>query len=151
MTTITGFKSTTPEGAPVLADAHGNNVALKCLTCGGPVLAVLLQHQRGSSETKPTRCQTCNASYWLEVVPAESRLIVHRLTHKHSGRYCLGRAPDLTADQNLTSWKVVSAMLEAYGGAEYEEFAAAVRQHDHPTGGHAFVDYCIRNGWLRQA
>jgi hypothetical protein len=87
----------------------------------------------------------------LEVVLSESRLILHRLALKNSGRYCLGREPDITANQNLASWKVVSAMLDAYGGAEYEEFAAAVRQHNHPAGGHAFIDYCIRNGWLRQA
>ena len=39
-------------------------------------------------------------------------------------------------------------MLSADGGADFEEFIAAVRQHDHPAGGKGFIDYCIRNGWL---
>jgi len=42
-------------------------------------------------------------------------------------------------------------MLGAYGGAQYEELIAAVRQHDHPNGGKAFVDLCIGEGWLERA
>lgn len=151
MTAITNFSASETNGSPVAADAHGNNVAFKCVDCGGPVLAVLLPHQRGSSAQKPTTCRACDASYWVEALVIESRLIVHCLASKNSGRYRLGREPNLTAEQNAGSWGVVSAMLRAYGGAEYEDLGIAVRQHDHAAGGKAFIDYCIRNGWLRQA
>ncbi len=70
--------------------------------------------------------------------------------HKYSGRYCLGHTPSHTAHQNIESWSVISAMLNAYGGADVEDIAAAVSQHKHPDGGRAFVEYCIRNGWLKQ-
>ena len=69
----------------------------------------------------------------------------------NSGRYRLGREPNLTASHNAVSWNLVSAALRANGGAEYEDLIAAVRQHDHPAGGKAFIDYCIRNGWLQRA
>ena len=57
----------------------------------------------------------------------------------------------MTSSQNASSWTVVSALLSADGGADFEEFIAAVRQHDHPAGGKGFIDYCIRNGWLVRA
>lgn len=66
------------------------------------------------------------------------------------GRYVLGREPKLTAGQNCASWAVVRAVLNSYGGADYDDLVAAVRQHDHPAGGRAFIDYCIRNGWLKR-
>lgn len=67
-----------------------------------------------------------------------------------AGRYLsLGRQPRIRAGNNAQSWEVITAMLSAYGGAEYVDLAAAVSQHRHPAGGFAFVDYCIRNGWLR--
>ena len=151
MTTITNFNAFASDGTSVAADAHGNNVAFQCLACRAPVLAVLMQHQRGTSPAKPTTCRHCGAGYWIEAIVAESRLVVHRVAGQHSGRYWLGREPHVTAGQNAASWSVVSAMLNAYGGADYEDFSAAVRQHDHPAGGRAFIDYCIRNGWLVQA
>jgi hypothetical protein len=151
MVAITDFKAATPSGDQVQADAHGNNVAFKCLDCDGPVLAVLMPHQRGASESNPARCKICGAEYWIEAIAAEARLVVHAMHHEHSGRFCLGREPNLTTGQNLASWSVISAMLSAYGGADYEDLAVAVRQHAHAAGGKAFVDYCIRNGWLKPA
>jgi DNA-directed RNA polymerase subunit RPC12/RpoP len=151
MTAITDFNVTTANGEQVQADAHGNNVAFKCLDCGGPVLAVMMKHQRGESESSPTACKSCGAKYWIEVDAPQSRLVVHRVPVKNAGRFCLGREPNLTAGRNLASWTVISAILQAYGGADYEDLAIAVRQHDHPAGGRSFVDYCIRNGWLKRA
>jgi hypothetical protein len=68
-----------------------------------------------------------------------------------AGRYVRGETPSHRVQSTKASWKVIEAMLDAYGGAEYEQLVAAVAQHDHPAGGKAFVDYCIRNGWLRRA
>lgn len=66
-----------------------------------------------------------------------------------SARRCrLGRAPQHTARQNIKSWGVISAIMSAYGAADYDDLIAAVRQHEHPEGGKGFVDYCLRNGWL---
>jgi hypothetical protein len=139
------------QSRPVPADAHGNNVAFSCLNCSGPVLATLMEHQRGSSAAKPTTCRVCGASFWLEVQVDRKRLLVHRLPVFESGRYVVGRTPQHSSGPNIASWGVVSSLLSAYGGAEYEELVAAVRQHDHPAGGKGFIDNCIRNGWLRRA
>lgn len=150
MSAVTGFNAWS-QSQRVPADAHGNNVAFACLDCGGPVLATLLVNQRGSSEEKPTQCGTCSASFWIEPQIARNRLLVHRVRVADSGRYVLGRTPTHTSGPNIASWSVVSALLSAYGGAEYEELVAAVRQHDHPEGAKAFIDYCIRNDWLQRA
>jgi hypothetical protein len=77
--------------------------------------------------------------------------LARSMTSSYSGRYRLGREPKLTAEQNAASWKVIAAMLEAYGGADFDDLAVAVSQHDHHAGGRAFVEYCIRNGWLQRA
>lgn len=148
MKTIINVNVVTSDGNSVPADAHENNVAFACLVCGGPVLAAILQFRRGASEANPTKCCKCEANYWVEALASQSRLIVHTIQSKYSGRYMFGRKPSLTAKQNADSWGVISAMLTAYGGAEYEDLSAAVRQHNHVAGGRAFVDYCIRNGWL---
>ena len=150
MTAITGFTAWS-ESQRVPADAHGNNVAFACLGCGGPVLATLLPHQRGSSEAKPTECRTCSAAFWVDPEVASTRLLIHRVKSSESGRYVAGRSPVHTLGQNVASWSVIAALLSAYGGADYDELVAAVRQHDHPAGGKAFIDYCIRNGWLQRA
>jgi hypothetical protein len=65
-------------------------------------------------------------------------------------RYRVGNPPRLSAKPNVASWSVINAIMSAYGGAEYDDLAAAVSQHAHPAGGRAFVDYCIRNGWLER-
>jgi hypothetical protein len=66
-------------GIPVLADPYGNNVAFQCLGCHAPVLAVILDHQRGSSAKNPSVCPACKSSYWVEAIVPESRLIVRRV------------------------------------------------------------------------
>ena len=151
MTAITDFRASAEDGTPLAADAHGNNVAFKCIVCGGPLLAVMLPHQRGSAAEKATICRLCGTSYWVQAIVAESRLVIHRLASAHSGRYSLAREPSTLAKPNSASWSVVSAILQAYGGAEYEDLCVAVRQHAHATGGKAFIDYCVRNGWLERS
>lgn len=54
----------------------------------------------------------------------------------------------LRSPRNIESWGVIKAILNAYGGACYDDLVAAVSQHRHPSGGKGFVDYCISNGWL---
>lgn len=150
MTTVTGM-SAWSESQRVPADAHGNNVAFACLTCGGPLLATLMPQQRGSSGEQPTQCRVCSSSFWVEPQLERNRLLVHRVRTAESGRFVAGKTPKHTSGPNMASWSVLAAVLAAYGGAEYEQLVAAVTQHDHPAGGKAFVDYCIRNDWLRRA
>lgn len=150
MTAITGFTAWFGSQR-VPADAHGNNVAFACLSCGGPVLATLMPNQRGSSDAKPTECRACSSAFWVDPEVASTRLLIRCVKSSESGRYVAGHSPLHTAGQNVASWSVVAAMLSAYGGADYDELVAAVRQHNHPAGGKAFIDYCIRNGWLQRA
>ena len=79
MTAISGFSTVDDAGFPVLADPHGNNVAFRCLGCGAPVLAIVLDHQRGSSVKNPAVCRACGSEFWVQAIIAESRLVVHRL------------------------------------------------------------------------
>ena len=151
MTVITNFNAINSKETPVAADAYGNNVAFQCTHCNGPVLATMLSNQRGTSSEKPAVCRQCAASYWIEISSEKSQLVVHQVISDRPGRLKLAKAPNLTAGQNLTSWSVVAAILDAYGAADYNDLAAAVRQHDHVSDGKAFIDYCIQNNWLAQA
>jgi hypothetical protein len=80
MTAVTNFTAVDEGGFPVLADAHGNNVAFRCLGCGAPVLAVVLAHQRGSSPTNPSICRACQSRFWVEPKPGAYQLVVHRVS-----------------------------------------------------------------------
>ncbi len=69
-----------------------------------------------------------------------------------TSRLTLDNPPQgLTAEHNIKSWSVIAAVMAAYGSASQEDLAAAVSQHRHPDGGLAFLKYCIRQGWLKQA
>lgn len=78
MATVTDFHCTDESGLRVLCDAHGNNVAFRCQGCGGPVLAVIREHQRGSHPNNLAECRACHAQYWVELVAADDRLVIHR-------------------------------------------------------------------------
>jgi DNA-directed RNA polymerase subunit RPC12/RpoP len=80
VTTVSGLSVVDEAGFPVLADPHGNNVAFRCLGCGAPVLAVVLEHQRGCSAQKPSVCPACGAKFWVEAVVTEQQLVVHRVS-----------------------------------------------------------------------
>lgn len=114
------------------------------------MLATVVEHQRGSAADKPTECTVCSSRYWVEARLDLRRLTVHRVMDGNAGRYVTGRVPKLTSGTNEASWIVVKSIMSAYGGAEYEVLVAAVSQHDHPAGGKGFIDYCIRNEWLRR-
>lgn len=79
MTTVSSFSVVDEAGLTVLADAHGNNVAFRCVGCAAPVLAVMRDHQRGSSPKNPSVCPACRARYWVEVLVPHSKLIVRRV------------------------------------------------------------------------
>ena len=151
MTAVTNFNAINSKETPVAADAYGNNVAFQCIQCSGPVLATMMSNQRGTSPEKPAVCRLCAANYWIQINSEKAQLLVHQLISDTPRRLQLAKEPTLIAGQNLKSWSVISAILNAYGTADYDDLATAVRQHDHVAGGKAFVDYCIRNSWLAQA
>jgi len=74
---ITGFQCVNTDGKTIMADAHGNNLAFSCPKCSHPVLAVIREHQRGSSSSNPTVCKGCASSYWFEVL--DGALIIKNL------------------------------------------------------------------------
>lgn len=78
MATVTDFHCIAEDGFMVLCDAHGNNVAFRCQGCGGPVLAVMREHQRGSYPGNPAECRACHSQYWVEVDGPNNRLVLHR-------------------------------------------------------------------------
>lgn len=77
MPSVTGFSVVVENGTPVPADPHGNNVAFGCLVCSAPVLAVIREHQRGSSPPNPSVCAACGTRFWVEYLEAEAKLVVH--------------------------------------------------------------------------
>jgi len=79
MATITGFKCIDEESYPVLSDPHGNNIAFRCSGCGGPVLAVMLDHRRGESSSNPSECRACGCRFWLELDERKELLTLHRM------------------------------------------------------------------------
>jgi NAD-dependent SIR2 family protein deacetylase len=79
MSKVTGFKAVDELGFPVLCDAQGNNVAIRCTSCGGPVLAVIRENQRGNSSVHPAVCPACGAKYWVSLNEVLELLTVHRM------------------------------------------------------------------------
>lgn len=70
----------------------------------------------------------------------------------HGGTYKLGEPPRSLMPHNLASWKVIEAILTAYGTADFWDLSVAVRGHKHGTksakGPQSFIRYCIKRGWL---
>jgi hypothetical protein len=171
MATITGFQAVASSGTPVQVDAFGNNAAFACIGCHAPLLAILRDHQRGSSPAKPVVCRGCGKAWWLEVNEQRRTLTVHEVQDieddigslprvigrpsKDAGLYKLGSMPSRLAPHNQASWNIIEAVLRAYGTAEFFDLAVAVRNHAHgdkaESGPQSFVSYCIRNGWLERA
>ncbi len=77
MAKVTGLKCYDENEFSVLAHSHGNNIAFRCLGCGAPVLAVILENQLGADEQHPTNCQACGRLYWVELVV--DKLIVRNI------------------------------------------------------------------------
>lgn len=73
---------------------------------------------------------------------------------KYAGHYKIGIRPGKLAPHNLKSWRVIEAILDAYGAAEFWDLAVAIRPHEFRTqrnrGPQSFVRYCIRSGWIER-
>lgn len=73
---------------------------------------------------------------------------------KDAGRYKLGAKPVRLVAHNAASWRIIEAILEARGTADYYDLAVAVRGHEHgdkaAKGPQSFVSYCIKSGWLER-
>ncbi len=71
---------------------------------------------------------------------------------KYAGMYKFGQAPQTLMSHNLKSWRIIEAILTAYGKADFWDLAVAVRGHKHGTksakGPQDFIRYCIKSGWL---
>ena len=78
MTTVTDFKAHDESKNTVTCDAHGNNVAFLCLTCHGPVLAVIRPHQRGSSKIKPSSCPVCASKFFVTADETNKLLLIQK-------------------------------------------------------------------------
>jgi hypothetical protein len=76
---VTDFELVAAKGLKLAADAHGNNVAFRCVDCASPVLAVLLANRQGSAANKPVKCKGCGSKYWLKIDQAERRLTLNRI------------------------------------------------------------------------
>jgi DNA-directed RNA polymerase subunit RPC12/RpoP len=74
---ITDYLVMDTNGREIPADAHGNNVAFCCMSCGHPVLAMALENQRGSDEEHPASCKGCALRYFLDVRPQAEKLYIH--------------------------------------------------------------------------
>ena len=74
---------------------------------------------------------------------------------KYAGMYKIGTWPQTLIPHNLQSWRIIEAILDAYGCADFWDLSVAVRDHKHGTknakGPQSFVRYCIRSGWLERA
>ncbi|MFW9874721.1 MAG: hypothetical protein ACFFG0_16560 [Candidatus Thorarchaeota archaeon] len=79
MTTVTGFKCRDEFGFPVICDAFGNNVAIRCPSCAAPILAIMRENQRGSHPDRPATCIACGSHIWAEVKLESQTLIIHRI------------------------------------------------------------------------
>jgi predicted RNA-binding Zn-ribbon protein involved in translation (DUF1610 family) len=76
--TITGFIGIYSDGLPAKIDAHGNNVAFACPSCGHPVLAIAREHQRGYAANNPAVCAGCGERLVIEVRESTKKVVIHR-------------------------------------------------------------------------
>lgn len=74
---ITDFLVMDTNGDEIAADPHGSNLAFSCPLCGYPVLATVLENQRGSDEHHPAYCRGCETGYFLDIRPRAEKLYVH--------------------------------------------------------------------------
>ena len=77
---ITDFFILDTNGNEMPADAHGNNLAFNCWSCGHPVLIVALENQRGFDEEHLAECKGkgCNSRYFLDIRSHKDILYVHQ-------------------------------------------------------------------------
>lgn len=84
MAKITDFICVDVANNRVPCDAFGNNVALACPKCGHPILAIVLENQRGTSESNRSVCRSCNYECWV-TIGEQNRLYLHTLSRCEQG------------------------------------------------------------------
>jgi hypothetical protein len=78
MAIITDFRCLDEDENEIPCDAFGNNVALRCPSCGYPMLAIIRENQRVSGADNPAICRGCDFQAWLSVDTSGRRLRLHR-------------------------------------------------------------------------
>lgn len=74
---IADFHCVDEKDQPLPADAFGNNAAFSCPSCGYPILAIMLDNQRGFKASNPAVCRSCHLRGWLSVDAAKELLQLH--------------------------------------------------------------------------
>lgn len=74
---ITDFLVMDGNGSEIEAAPYGNNLAFCCFRCEHPILAVALEHERGSDEGHPAGCRRCGAQYFLDIRPHAEKIYIH--------------------------------------------------------------------------
>ncbi len=74
MAKITDYRCIDDLGKDIPCDAFGNNVALQCVKCGHPILAIALENQRGFSKDNPAICRSCGFACWITIQEEMVRL-----------------------------------------------------------------------------
>jgi hypothetical protein len=80
MAKITDFRCVDGSGNAVPCDAFGNNVALGCPKCGHPILAIILENQRGFSDQNRSVCRSCKFECWVTIAEP-NQLLLHSAGH----------------------------------------------------------------------
>ena len=62
--------------------------------------------------------------------------------------YKIGKTPKIRVNHNKQTWKKLEIELTKSGSATFDQLVFWCRDHEHPTGGLGFVNYCIDNEWL---
>ncbi|MDH5180186.1 MAG: hypothetical protein OEY07_10990, partial [Gammaproteobacteria bacterium] len=75
---VTDYTGIYGNGTTAKIDAHGNNIAFACSECSHPVLAIVRDHQRGSSRDNPAICKGCGETFLVEVNVNTDKVIVNR-------------------------------------------------------------------------
>ncbi len=78
--TITGFKCINEATSVINCDAHGNNAAICCPSCGYPILFVARKNQKGSDRSHATQCAGCGKLFFIEVIESKKVIILHEKT-----------------------------------------------------------------------
>jgi len=75
---------------------------------------------------------------------------------KYKGWYKLGHTPERLTLHNLQSWRIIEAIMAAFGKAYFWDLVYACRLHRHcgrtkqDKGAQSWIRYCIRSGWLER-
>ena len=66
-------------------------------------------------------------------------------------RYKIGKTPSIRSASNKETWHKLESKLAKSGNATFEQIVTWCKDHNHPSGGNGFAQYCIDNEWLVQS